>query len=90
MTTPRLDSLVGEVITIKVPSLCDTEFDAKLLVVEKNGVWIEYIALSQAALKVANVKISRRTMAFFVPFSSISFVVGSSDAPTLSETFLTE
>ncbi|HEY4357725.1 MAG TPA: hypothetical protein VGN16_18370 [Acidobacteriaceae bacterium] len=91
MKTPSLASLVGEIITLKIPSLnVDKEFDAKLISVEESGIWIEHISLSQAALAIANVRASRKTMVFFVPFSSISFVVGSLDAPTLSETFLTE
>jgi hypothetical protein len=89
MKTPRLASLVGEVITVKIPSLNEKEFEAKLLAIEDSGIWIEYLALSQAALKLFKVTSARGTMVFFVPFPSISFVVESLDIPTLSETMLT-
>jgi hypothetical protein len=90
MNTPRLASLVGEVITIKVPSLnAEKEFDAKLHAAEESGLWIECLDINQAALKFFNVTSTPKTLIFFVPFSSISFVVESLDAPTLSETILT-
>jgi hypothetical protein len=91
MKIPSLASLVGDVITIKVPTLRpEGEFRAKLLTVEDSGLWIEYLELNQAALKLFSVTSARKTMIFFVPFSSISFVVESLDAPALSETMLTE
>lgn len=90
MESPSLAALIGEVITIKVPSLLEEkEFEAKLLAVEDSGLWIEHFLLSQIALEIANVTASRKTLIFFVPFSSISFVSASLDAPTLSETLLT-
>jgi hypothetical protein len=91
MKTPSLASLVGEVITIKAPALNDDkEFEVKLLAVEDSGLWIDYLDLNQAALKRFNVTTSRKTVIFFVPFSSISFVVESLDVPSLSETILTQ
>jgi len=90
MKSPHLDSLIGEIITIKIPTMKAKEFEAKLLGIEHGGIWIEDIGLSQSALAAARTKATPKTMIFFVPFSSIAFVVDSLDAPTLSETFLTE
>ena len=90
MKTPRLASLVGEIITIKVLALNEKEFRAKFLALEESGLWIEYLELNQVALEHFKVTSSRKTMIFFVPFSSLSFVVESLDAPTLSETLLSE
>jgi len=90
MEHPSLAALIGEIIALHIPSLNKEEaIEAKLLAIEQNGLWIEYMALAQAALEAANVKISPKTLAFFVPFSSISFVYGSVASPTLSETLLT-
>ncbi len=89
METPSLAALVGEVIQLHVPFLDSGKpIDAKLLAIEKSGLWIEYIAISQTALAKAGVRIAPKTLAFFVPFSSIALVYASVDAPTLSESLL--
>lgn len=83
---PRLDELVGQVILARV-----SMFDAKvcqvfkLHAVEPSGLWVENQKLTDRFLTQIGVASSPKALVLFLPFQQIDFVLGSVDAPGLSE-----
>lgn len=83
---PDLNSMVGEIIVALVPIFHKTKFQQlKLHGVEDAGVWVENQAINDLLLAQVGVSTSPKTLIVFLPWHQISFVLGSYDAPSLSE-----
>jgi hypothetical protein len=82
----ELKDMIGEVIVAYIPLFHETEWQqVKLLGVEPSGLWIENQKLMSDFLTHVGVKMSPKTMIFFLPFTQVTFIAGSLDAPTISE-----
>ena len=84
---PDIKSLEGTTLEASIPSLfnepgCQT---IRLLRVELNGLWIESPDIMESAMKDVGSTMAPRTAIFFVPWAQLSYIVGSSDVPALSE-----
>jgi hypothetical protein len=56
--------------------------------VEDAGVWIECQAATDAVLANAKITMAPKSMVFFVPWTSISFIMCSQDVPSISSSVL--
>jgi hypothetical protein len=81
-----LKSMVGEMIIVRIPILDPEEMSlVKLHGVEASGLWIESQGFTDSMMKKCQLSSSITTPVLFVPFTSISFIVGSERTLALSE-----
>ena len=86
---PSLEALVGHEVGIMLPRFnSETTTRATILRVESAGLWLVIPDWTEAALKRAGQTIAPRTIALFVPYQQIGFVVGSYEVPSVSERVL--
>jgi hypothetical protein len=87
---PSLKEQEGQMITIHSPFLDNIKLQkVRLVRVEDNGLWVENHKYKAEMLKNKfDISSSPKTMIFFLPWHQISVIVGSLDAPTLTEEFL--
>jgi hypothetical protein len=82
-----MKSLEGTMITGLFRPLDGTLLQqVKLHRVEQYGVWIESQAVTEKLLSRAGVPSSQKTGVLFLPWSEVILILGSVDAPALSET----
>jgi hypothetical protein len=62
---------------------------AKIHAVEASGIWVESQTMIEKMLAIVGRTSGAATPLFFLPFSSIVFVMASIALPSLSETILT-
>lgn len=86
---PNLQGLIGQTVGMMVPY-----FDAqqtvrvKIHAIEASGIWVESQTMTDKMLSTLARTSGAATPLFFLPFSSIGFVVASIALPSLSETML--
>jgi hypothetical protein len=84
-----IKSLEGAVIAGRFRPFDGTAIQqVKLHRVEQYGIWIESQAVTERILANAGAQASSRTGVFFLPWSEVILILGSIDAPALSETML--
>jgi hypothetical protein len=82
----ELKDRVGQLIVALIPALHKTTMQqVRLLAVENSGVWIESQKFMSEFLTHIGTGMSPKTMIFFFPFSQITFIAASLDAPSISE-----
>jgi hypothetical protein len=83
---PSLEGLIGQTAVIRSIPVNETRPALiKLLAVENGGIWVESQEATDHWLSEAGKQASPRTLAWFLPFAQISWIMGSSDYPALSE-----
>jgi hypothetical protein len=81
-----LSEMVGEEIAALVPVLNQRKLQVlKLRGIETGGIWVESQALTNQFLEMVGAQTAPRTLAIFVPYDKILFLLGFEDVPSLSE-----
>jgi hypothetical protein len=81
-----LESLIGTEIVAFVPAFHPSQWQKlKLVNVEQSGIWVENRALQDGLLKESRVIMSPKSAVFFLPFSSVVYVLASLDLPYVSD-----
>jgi|HubBroStandDraft_2_1064218.scaffolds.fasta_scaffold291696_1 hypothetical protein len=82
-----LQGLVGSVIQAVIPiwSHDSVVREFKLHGVEAGGLWLESQELTDNILKALGIATAPKTVALFVPYHHVQFVVGLVDQSSLSE-----
>ena len=84
--TPSLEELIGQSVVIRSIPINETRPAlVKLLSVENGGVWVESQEATDHYLSEIGRQASAKTLAWFLPFAQIAWIMGSSDYPALSE-----
>jgi hypothetical protein len=82
-----LAEMVGETTLVR-SAVLDAEHPqlVKLVAVETgNGIWVECQKITDHWLAEFKLSATPRTLVWFLPFSQISWIVGTEDYPALSE-----
>jgi len=87
---PSLSDFVGQTITALIPIFGSETFQKfQLHGVEVGGIWVEHQGTVNTLLDKLKISGLPKTPVFFLPYSQITFVIGSIDVPALSEKALT-
>ena len=88
---PNLDGLVGQTVGMMIPAFDPKQtMRVKIHCIEPSGIWIESQTMIEKMLATLGKTSGAATPLFFLPFSSIGFVVASIALPSLSETMLSQ
>jgi len=87
---PNLEGLVGQTVAMLVPVFDSKAVDVKIHAIEPSGLWVESQLMIERMFATIGRKSGAATPLFFLPFSSIAFVMASIALPSLSETMLTQ
>jgi len=83
---PSLQEMVGQTAVIRSIPINETRPAlVKLLAIENGGIWVESQDATEHWLSEVGRQASSRTLAWFLPFAQIAWIMGSSDYPALSE-----
>jgi hypothetical protein len=86
---PNLSELVGRTVGMMVPGFDHEQtVRVKIHAIEASGIWVESQMMIEKMLARLGKTSGAATPLFFLPFSSIGFVVASIALPSLSETML--
>ncbi len=88
---PNLGGLVGQTVGMLVPTLeANQTIRVKIHAVEASGVWIESQMMIEKMLATLGKTYGAATPLFFLPFSSVGYIVASIALPSLSETMIAQ
>src|SRR6266699_3668198 len=86
---PTLESLIDTTTLIFAKVLDENQPTVvKILGVEASGIWVESQKATEHWLKQFKRESSPKTLVWFLPFSQISWILGSEDYPAFSEKYL--
>lgn len=87
---PSLNGLIGQTVPMLVPIFNpDVAVNVKIHAIETSGIWVESQLMIEKMFATLGRTSGAATPLFFLPFSSIVFVMASIALPSLSETILT-
>jgi hypothetical protein len=85
----QLNQMIGETLLGDVPSLSSAgsgdNYRFKLVSVDTGGIWVESQSLIEHFLHLAKTADAPESPVFFLPFSSINYLVHLHDAKALSQ-----
>lgn len=88
---PNLVGLIGQTVAMMVPVFDPSHtVNVKIHALEPSGIWVESQMMIETMLTSIGRKSGAATPLFFLPFSSIAFVMASIGLPSLSETMLAD
>jgi hypothetical protein len=88
---PNLEGLIGQTVGMMVPVFDSKKtIRVKIHAIESAGIWLESQMIIEKMFAISGKTSSPATPLFFLPFSSIGFVVASIELPSLSETMLAQ
>ena len=87
---PTLDGLIGQTVAMLIPVFDANAVNVKVHAIEASGIWVESQLMLERMFATTGKKSGAATPLFFLPFSSIVFVMASIALPSFSETMLNE
>jgi hypothetical protein len=91
VTKPSLAELEGKTVGMMVPAFNRSNTTRVIIhSVEPYGIWVESQEVTTNMLTVIGATMSGTTPVFFLPYSSISYVVSQIQSPSMSDSMLNQ
>jgi hypothetical protein len=84
----QLSDMVDTIVFVNSRALVDNYDQVKLLAVEPLGIWVQSQKMTNDCLARLKKPSSSATLAFFLPYHTINYIVSATNELALSETSL--